>query len=180
MDKWKVDVLRLNHRINRDKRATAHLFLTARAFGADEALYSGQRDQKIEESIEKVNESWGESFEVKYIEDWRKTIEQWKKHGGEVIHLTMYGLPLKDTIQQIRESPKDKLIVVGGAKVPGTVYELADWNISITSQPHSEISSLGVFLHELYRGRELSKVFEKAKIKIIPQAKGKKIVRTKL
>lgn len=176
MNKWKVCVFRLNHRVNRDKRATTHLLLAARAFGADRAFYSGQRDEKIEESVKKVNESWGGSFEVRYTQDWRKAIKQWKEHG-EVVHLTMYGLPIQDTIQQIKGSLKDKLVIVGGAKVPGLVYELADWNISVTTQPHSEISALSVFLHELYEGRELSRNFEKAKMKIITQAKGKKIVK---
>ncbi|MEM2914672.1 MAG: tRNA (cytidine(56)-2'-O)-methyltransferase [Candidatus Bathyarchaeia archaeon] len=180
MDKWKVSVLRLNHRINRDKRVTTHLFLTARAFGVDETFYSGQKDEKIEENIKKVNESWGESFEPQYTKNYKETIKQWRESGGEIVHLTMYGLPIQDVIHKIRESPKNKLIVVGGAKVPRAIYELADWNVSVTSQPHSEISSLSVFLHELYEGRELFRTFEKAKIKIIPQDKGKKVVRLKL
>ncbi|MCW4020897.1 MAG: tRNA (cytidine(56)-2'-O)-methyltransferase [Candidatus Bathyarchaeota archaeon] len=180
MKRWRVCVLRLNHRLNRDKRVTTHLLLAARAFGADEAFYSGQRDEKIEGSVEKVNESWGGSFEVKYAESWRKAVRGWKKAGGEVVHLTMYGLPLQDVIERIKESPKDKLIVVGGAKVPGVVYELVDWNVSVTSQPHSEISALSVFLHELFGGGELSRTFEKAEMRILPQRKGKKVVRTEL
>ena len=180
MNERRVYVLRLNHRISRDKRVTTHLLLTARAFGADGAFYSGQRDEKIDESIKKMNKSWGGQFEMKHVQDWRKVIKQCKEVGAEVIHLTMYGLPVQDVIQQIKESPKDKLIVVGGAKVPGILYELADWNVSITSQPHSEISALSIFLHELHEGEELCRIFEKAKIKIIPQAKGKKIVKTEI
>lgn len=177
MKRWKVYVLRLNHRPSRDKRVTTHLFLTARAFGADGAFYSGQKDERIERSMEKVNESWGGNFEVKYVQNWRKVTKEWKKHGGEVIHLTMYGLPAQKTIEQISESPKDKLLVVGGAKVPGEIYELADWNVSITSQPHSEISALSVFLHMLFGGEEFSVAFKGAKMKIVPQSKGKKVVR---
>jgi len=180
MNKQKVYVFKLKHRLNRDKRASTHLLLAARAFGADGALYSGQRDEKIEESIKKVNEAWGDSFEVEYARHWRRSIEQWKKQGGEVIHLTMYGLPIKDVIELVRESQKDKLIVVGGAKVPGIVYELADWNVSVTSQPHSEISALSVFLHELYEGTELSRTFEGARIRIIPHARGKKVVKKEI
>ncbi|MEM1585864.1 MAG: tRNA (cytidine(56)-2'-O)-methyltransferase [Candidatus Bathyarchaeia archaeon] len=174
---WKVFVLRLGHRPERDKRVTTHVLLVARAFGAHGAFYSGQRDAKIEMSIRKVVESWGGSFTVKYIEDWVKKIKEWQKDGGEVIHLTMYGIPLDDVIQEIRDSKKDKLIAVGSEKVPRIVYELVDWNVSITSQPHSEVGALSVFLHELYMGRELKKEFENAKIKIIPQARGKKVIR---
>ena len=40
----KVSVLRLGHRVDRDKRMTSHLGLTARAFGADEVILSGDDD----------------------------------------------------------------------------------------------------------------------------------------
>lgn len=177
MKKRKVYVLRLSHRPNRDKRVTTHLFLAARAFGADGAFYSGQRDEKIERSVGKVKKSWGGAFGVEYVKEWRKIVGEWKEEGGEVVHLTVYGLPIQDVIEEVIASPRDKLVLVGGAKVPGVAYELADWNVSVTSQPHSEVSALGVFLHELFGGRELSREFEKAGIKAVPQAKGKKIVR---
>jgi len=74
-------------------------------------------------------------------------------------------------------SAKNLLIVVGGAKVPRKVYELADWNIAVTSQPHSEISALALFLHELFEGKELSIKFEDAKIMIVPQKRGKKVLK---
>jgi len=174
---WRVFVLRLGHRSERDKRITTHVLLVARAFGAHGAFYSGQRDEKVEASIRKVVESWGGPFSIEYVENWVKKIKEWKRNGGVVIHLTMYGLPLNEVIQEIRKSEKDKLIVVGGEKVPRIVYELSDWNVSITSQPHSEVGALSVFLHELYMGRELKKEFENAKIKVIPEAKGKKIIK---
>lgn len=175
--KWRVFVLRLGHRPERDKRITTHVFLVARAFGAHGAFYSGQRDERVEMSIRKVVESWGGPFSVEYIEDWVGKIREWREGGGEIIHLTMYGLPLDEVIQRIRESERDKLIVVGGEKVPRIAYELADWNISITSQPHSEVGALSVFLHELYMGGELKKEFKDAKIKVIPQPRGKKILK---
>lgn len=177
MKKLRVYVLRSRHRPNRDKRVTTHLLLAARAFGADGAFYSGQRDQKIERSVEKVSESWGGSFEAEYVQDWKKAVKKWKEDGGEVVHLTVYGLPIHDVIEQVIASPKDKLVLVGGAKMPGAAYELADWNVSVTSQPHSEVSALSIFLHELFGGRELSKTFEDARIIVVPQAKGKKIIR---
>ena len=40
----KVSVMRLGHRVDRDKRMTSHLGLTARAFGADEVILSGDDD----------------------------------------------------------------------------------------------------------------------------------------
>lgn len=176
-EQWKVFVLRLGHRVERDKRITTHVFLVARAFGAHGAFYSGQKDSKVEESVRKVVERWGGSFNVEYVRDWVKKIEEWRKGGGEVIHLTMYGLPLDEVIDDIRRSKKNKLIVVGGEKVPRFVFEIADWNVSVTLQPHSEVGALSVFLHELYTGAELKREFENAKIKIIPQARGKRVIR---
>ncbi len=177
MKERKVFILRLNHRPQRDKRATTHLFLAARALGADGAFYSGEKDEKIQRSIEKVNKSWGGNFKVSYIANWKKKMMEWKESGGEIVHLTMYGLPIQQVIDRIKNLSSDLLVVVGGPKVPKKVYELADWNVSITSQPHSEISALALFLHELFEGRELSRSFKDARITVAPQAKGKKILK---
>jgi tRNA (cytidine56-2'-O)-methyltransferase len=171
-----VEVLRLAHRYVRDKRITTHLFLTARAFGARKVMYTGQRDEKMEEKIRNITKIWGGVFNIEYESDWKQLITHWNQRKGDIIHLTFYGLPIQDVIQEIRKSVRNKLIIVGGAKVPGIVYKLSDWNVSVTSQPHSEISALSVFLHELFQGRELLKVFTNAKREIIPQSHGKKVV----
>ena len=49
----------------------------------------------------------------------------------------------------------------------------------MTSQPHSEISALALFLHELFEGNELSLKFKDAKIMIVPQKRGKKVLKLK-
>jgi len=177
MKERKVYILRLSHRPQRDKRATTHLFLAARALGAAGAFYCGEKDEKIQRSVEKVNKSWGGDFNISYVTDWRRMMREWKKKDGEIVHLTMYGLPLQEVINQIRNLRSPLLIVVGGPKVPKKVYELADWNVSVTSQPHSEISALAIFLHELFEGKELSISFKDAQINVVPQAKGKKILK---
>lgn len=172
-----VTVLRLGHRPIRDKRVTTHLFLAARALGADGGIYSGVRDRSVEESILEVSKDWGGDFKVEYTEDWRRTIKEWRRRGGRVVHLTMYGIPLREVVSKIRDDTSEKLVVVGGAKVPPDVYHLSDWNVSITSQPHSEISALSIFLHEFFLGRELDREFECARLRIIPQEKGKRVIR---
>jgi tRNA (cytidine56-2'-O)-methyltransferase len=84
----------------------------------------------------------------------------------------MYGLPLREHEMEIRGAGK-LLVVVGAEKVPGEVYGLADWNISVTSQPHSEIASLAVFLDRLFEGSELSAEFPGARIRVVPCGEGK-------
>jgi len=172
-----VAILRIGHRYIRDGRTTTHLFLVARAFGADRVIYTGQRDKGIEGEIREITESWGGSFKVVHIESWESTVKKWREGGGEVIHLTMYGLPIQDVIGKIRASMREKLVAVGGAKVPGSIYKLVDWNVAVTSQPHSEVGALSVFLHELFEGKELSKSFQNAKLVIMPQSKGKKVMK---
>jgi tRNA (cytidine56-2'-O)-methyltransferase len=166
----KIFVFRLNHRPIRDKRVTTHLFLAARAFGADGGIYSGKRDLSIEKKLEEVVSNWGGNFEIKYIDDWKKVIHN---KDSKVIHLTMYGLPIQDVISEIRKEPAKKLVIVGGAKVRNEIYKFADWNVAVTSQPHSEISALAIFLHEFFEHRELRKIFRDSRIRIIPQSHGK-------
>ena len=167
-----VHVLRLGHRPSRDKRLTTHLILAARAFGASGATYTGRRDPRLEETVSDVVSDWGGSFSLEYAESWRRVISGWE---GRVVHLTMYGLPLQEVIDSVRGDPSEKLVVVGGAKVPGGVYGLADWNVSVTSQPHSEVSALAVFLHELFEGGELGGVFEGARLRVLPRERGKRV-----
>ncbi|HIQ55257.1 MAG TPA: tRNA (cytidine(56)-2'-O)-methyltransferase, partial [Pyrodictium sp.] len=75
--------------------------------------------------------------------------------------------------------PKPKLIVVGAEKVPPFFYEIADYNVAIGNQPHSEVAALAIFLDRLYEGKELHVHFEDAKLKIIPSRKGKHVVHLK-
>ncbi len=167
----KLFVFRLGHRPERDKRISTHVFLAARAFLCSSGFYSGSKDKELEESIKKVVKNWGGDFKIKYEGNWKKFI---KNFPGIKIHLTMYGIPFQEKINEIRKNKENKLIIVGGEKVPGEVYEMADYNIAVTNQPHSEVSALAVFLHEFWQGKELKKDF-KGKLKIIPQEKGKKI-----
>jgi len=179
MKKRKVYVLRIGHRPSRDKRISTHVGLVARAFGADGIIYSNTNDRGLYQSLMKVVETWGGPFEVKLGGHWRQIIKDWKDRGGVVIHLTMYGenIEQSDILRKLRELEKDVLVVVGAEKVPGEVYDLADFNIAIGNQPHSEVAALAIFLDRLFEGRELTKEFKNAKLKIIPQIRGKKVVK---
>jgi tRNA (cytidine56-2'-O)-methyltransferase len=175
MVKMNVNVLRLDHRRVRDARITTHVCLTARAFGASKVILSGDEDKKIMENIRDVVKRWGGDFEIEYIKNWDKFIEEWKMSGGEVVHLTMYGEAVQDITDKIRESSKDKLVIVGGSRVPSKVYQDADWNVSVTNQPHSEVSALSIFLHTLFEGKEYEIDFNNSELKVIPTAHGKQV-----
>lgn len=175
MVKMNVNVLRLDHRRVRDARITTHVCLTARAFGASKVILSGDEDKKIMENIRDVVKRWGGDFEIEYIKNWDKFIDEWKKSGGEVVHLTMYGEAVQDITGKIRESSKNKLVIVGGSRVPSKVYQDADWNVSVTNQPHSEVSALSIFLHTLFEGKEYEIDFNNSELKVIPTAHGKQV-----
>ncbi|MFH1420628.1 MAG: tRNA (cytidine(56)-2'-O)-methyltransferase, partial [Candidatus Aenigmatarchaeota archaeon] len=138
--------------------------------------YSGDKDGGLIESVTSVAANWGGSFAVRYEKDWRKILRKFK---GCKVHLTIYGMPVQDKIGEIRKVEGDLLIIVGGEKVPGQVYEEADYNIAVTSQPHSEVAALAIFLHELQQGKELDKKFIGGELRVIPQERGKRVVSKK-
>jgi tRNA (cytidine56-2'-O)-methyltransferase len=166
-----VAVLRLGHRPERDQRVTTHVGLTARALGA-QGMYLAASDKGVVESIRDVAVRFGGAFFVENGVGWRRCISDWKGQGGCVVHLTMYGIPLQECEAAIRACPR-VLVVVGAEKVPGEVYGLADFNISVTGQPHSEIAGLAVFLDHLFEGKELDAEFAGARIRVIPSRAGK-------
>jgi len=175
----KVHVLRLDHRRQRDARITTHVCLTARALGASGVYLSGDQDEKVIENVRDVVKRWGGNFKVDYRKGWENLMEEWKNRGGEIIHLTMYGEPVQEVVRNIRRSYKDKLVVVGGSRVPSKVYQEADWNVAVTSQPHSEVSSLALFLHLLFDGKELDFEFKAGELQVIPSAKKKTVINHK-
>lgn len=166
-------VFRLGHRPFRDQRISTHCGLVSRALGADRVIYSGEQDDSFEKSINRVVERFGGKFKIDYSENWKKTIRDYKRKKFSIIHLTVYGLPVQKEIRRIKKI-KNLLLIIGGEKVPWEVYQLADYNISVTSQPHSEVAALAVFLDKYFGGKELDKKFS-GKIKIIPEAKGKNV-----
>jgi len=170
----KVCVLRLGHRPLRDRRVTTHVGLAARAFGAD-GMYLAADDPKVAGSIRDVAARWGGGFFVEEGVSWKGCIRSWKERGGTVVHLTMYGIPMRDIIGEIR-GKEEILLVVGAEKVPGEIYGLADYNVSVTNQPHSEVSGIAVFLDHLFEGTELDRTYPEAGLRIEPSPAGKRTV----
>ena len=172
-----VAVLRLGHRLPRDERLTTHVFLASRALGAKEGIYSGQRDPGLEKSVAKAVEEWGGAFALNYAPHWKQLFNERSEKGWETIHLTMYGLPHKARLEEIQESAARKLVIVGGEKVPGELFKVADYNLSVTSQPHSEVAALAIFLYDLFDGKVVDD-FE-GKIRIEPSTRRKILVRNR-
>lgn len=154
---------------------TTHVCLTARALGADGVILADREDHALEATIGEVTRRFGGDFTIESGKPWRKTVRDWKEKGGKIIHLTAYGLRLPDVIDEIGQSDGDLLVVVGSEKMPGEVFKLADWNVSITSQPMSEVAALAVFLDWHFQHREFDKDFANAKVKIIPSGNQKRI-----
>ncbi|MFC3478951.1 tRNA (cytidine(56)-2'-O)-methyltransferase [Halobacterium litoreum] len=168
-----VAVLRYGHRPGRDDRMTTHVGLTARALGADRVILPDNASQS-EETVADITGRFGGPFGVERTEELDATIRDW---DGVVVHLTMYGEPVQDVEDDIRNAHADDalLVVVGGEKVPFDVYRHADWNVGVTNQPHSEVAGLAVFLDRLFDGSELDQTYEDADRRVIPEACGKHV-----
>lgn len=169
----KVVVLRIGHRVVRDYRVTTHVALVARAFGAEKMFVTHAEDD-IMQRVKEVNERWGGSFEVQEVDSWMRVMKEWKDAGGKIAHLTMYGINVDDVITMMKNDARDLMIVVGAEKVPRTVYEMSDYNVSIGNQPHSEIAALAIFLDRLFEGKQLRREMY-GKARIVPSEKGKTV-----
>lgn len=169
-----IRVLRVGQRYVRDDRTLTHLCLVSRALGA-ETIYLEDAEKDVTSTLDEVNRTWGGDFKAILGASWRKTIQEAKKEGRSVVHLTMYGLPIQDVVPRLRELDKI-LLVIGGPKVPGKVYHEADYNVAVTSQPHSEVAALAIALHEIQGGEELKRTFHKSKLRILPSSRGKRVV----
>lgn len=177
--KQKIVVLRWGHRIHRDARLTTHVALTARALCASGFILSDIEDKSIEKTVKNITMHWGGDFTFEMGTSWRNVVRDWKAKCGIVVHLTAYGENIQnsDVINRIKATEKDLLLLVGSQKVPGEFYsnEVSDFNIAVGNQPHSECSALAIFLDRFFEGKELTVEFEKGKVQIIPQQRGKKI-----
>jgi tRNA (cytidine56-2'-O)-methyltransferase len=170
-----IEVLRLGHRPERDKRVTTHVCLTARALGAH-AVRIAENDDALVKGVRAVAKRFGGDFHIESGTGWKGPIKAWKEAGGQVVHLTMYGRPLSEAVPAIQARGKPVLVVVGAEKVPGDLYEMADENVAVGNQPHSEVAALALVLDRLRGGAWETDEFPDAQLKVVPTAKGKRVV----
>lgn len=171
-----ITVLRLGHRIDRDKRITSHLGLTARAFGASSIVLAGDKDPSAFETWQSVTNRFGGNFKWRYEErpiHWLRKIS--KNNEVIIVHLTMYGKNWRDSNKEI-EHNKPLIVVVGGTKVPAEVFDISDYNISVGNQPHSEVAALAVYLENIIGPIDENDHFTGGELTIIP-SKNQKIIK---
>jgi len=169
-----IEVVRIGQRIVRDDRVTTHVALVARAFGASK-IFMTEVNPEIKDTLEKINSTWGGKFQVEFIDKWKTIVKDKKNAGFKIIHLTMYGQNINDAQKRIAKE-QDLLVVVGAEKVPREIYEMADYNVGIGNQPHSEISALAILLDRIQNGTQFEKEFLGGQRKIIPTEKGKNVL----
>ena len=178
MTGFEIEVLRLGHRLGRDPRITTHLALVSRAMGASNFVLAGDEDEKLFSNIDSVNERFGHGLSCRYEKSPMRMLREIANSDEEskpiIVHLTMYGEPFKEVIPNI---PKHKpvVVVVGGAKVPGELFKLSDFNIAVGNQPHSEVAALALFLDSWTDGEGFNREFSDPQLVISPSKSGKDV-----
>jgi tRNA (cytidine56-2'-O)-methyltransferase len=170
----RIILLRLGHRPERDKRITTHVGLTARLLGAEGMLLASD-DPGIVRTLEDVVKRWGGDFYVRNNVNFKQEIREWKAAGGKVCHLSMYGVNLPDVTDELKSCDR-LMIVVGAEKVPPEVYQLADWNVAVGSQPHSEVAAVAITMDRIADGEPLERKFPNAELTIVPAERGKQVI----
>ncbi|MDE1870660.1 MAG: tRNA (cytidine(56)-2'-O)-methyltransferase [Candidatus Micrarchaeota archaeon] len=144
------------------------LCLTSRALGASEITFVGIADRKILGYVSKLNKNWGGRFRVNFAKSHRELLAPSSKYIK--VYLTRYGVPLHEKKYSLKTYRNILLIVtLKDNDKAKQVHKLADFNISVSSQPHCSSAAIAIFLHEFYNGRELAMHFENAKYKVIPK-----------
>lgn len=170
-----VTVVRLGHRQQRDKRITSHLGLTARALGANHFVLCGDDDQGVLDTMTDVTENFGGNFSSEHHPKPMGYLRHFAKQGGTIVHLTMYGEP-HDSVTQDISTEAPIAVVVGGVKVPGEIYKLANYNVAVGHQPHSEVAALALFMSELMGGVAGAEHFAGARLQVQPHPSGKVVI----
>ncbi len=169
-----IEVLRIGERLVRDDRVTTHAALVARAFGA-RRIFMDEAGADIKRTVEGVGREWGGDFEVELVESWRPVLRS-RRGSSAIVHLTMYGLPVGEAAAEIAACGRDLLVVIGAGKVPREVYDMADYNVAVGSQPHSEVAALAVLLDRVQEGRQFERPYGGARLEIVPSGRGKRVV----
>jgi tRNA (cytidine56-2'-O)-methyltransferase len=117
--------------------------------------------------MENLNKKWGGRFKVQFAKNYKEALKSASKYAK--VYLTRYGMPLQDK-SYVLKTYKNMILIVtsrdGDEMNP--MHKIADFNISVSSQPHCSAAAIAIFLHEFYNGRELAMHFENAQFKLVP------------
>ena len=141
--------------------------------GANHFVLCGDEDQGVLETLSDVTDNFGGTFSSEHHAKPMGFLRHFAKQGGRIVHLTMYGEP-HDTVKIPTDTPI--AVVVGGAKVPGEIYKLANYNVAIGHQPHSEVAALALFMSELMGGVAGPAQFPGARLEIQSHPSGKVVI----
>lgn len=149
-----------------------NIILASRAFGANAVIFTTTDKKsmnKMKRLCQSVSKEWGGTFNIQFISNWKTFIP--KKKNYKSIYLTRYGIGITEKEYELR-TYKNILLILSVSENIKELYNIADFNISITHQPHTIISAIVAFLSVYYHGRELALHFENAEYKIIPEVHG--------
>lgn len=150
--------------------------LAARAFGAANVTFVGKKSPKIDRYFKALNRKWGGSFAVSFTNDWEGYLADKKNY--KTIYLTRYGTPISK-VEYSLKTYKNILVIVTLSESIKSLYNMSDFNVSISTQPHCAAAAIAVFLHTFYQGRELAMHFENAQLKVVPETRRIHIEKTK-
>lgn len=140
--------------------------LASRAFGASSVIFTSRKNNKLVNYFKSVNRQWGGRFEIRFERDWERVLEEKKRY--EKIYLTKSGAPIGKMMYRIR-TYKNILLIATLAENLKKLDGMIDYNVSVTTQPHSSVSAIAVFLHMFFSGRELAVRFNNARSKIVQE-----------
>ena len=144
--------------------------LTARAVGASEIIFTGKKDAKMVRYVNNLEKTWGGRFKISFVKNYKEALDSATKYMK--VYLTRYGIPLQKLSYQLNTYKNIMLIVSSDKASSPTLHKLADFNVSITEQPHCGCAAIAIFLHDFYRGRELAMHFENARYRVVPKEHG--------
>ncbi len=140
--------------------------LASRAFGASSVIFTSRSKPKLVRYFRAISSKWGGKFDVRYEKDWERVISE--KRGYEKIYLTKSGAPIAKMMYRVR-TYKNILLIATLSENLKKLDERVDYKVSVTTQPHSSVSAIAVFLHVFYSGRELAIRFNNARYKVIQE-----------
>ena len=142
------------------------LCMAARAFGASSVAFVSKKNPKLVRYFRSINKKWGGTFSVEFTNSWKDYLKTKKNY--KIVYLTRYGVPI-NKIEYSLKTYKNILVIVTTTEAAKNLYDIADFNVSITTQPHAATSAVAIFLHHFFEGRELSLHFENAEFKVVPE-----------